>query len=98
MGLRDFNLFLSFIFEVISFMKFKRTKCLPVTLLNVVRYLIISLRCPVLKPYGECASASFKKTIFPEMVTKVVNQILLNLNKKDPAVLPKNIVYGLAGG
>ena len=31
------------------------------------------------------------------MVTKVVNQILWNLNKKDPAVLPKNIVYGLAG-
>ena len=31
------------------------------------------------------------------MVTEVVNQILWNFNKTDPAVLPKNIVYGLAG-
>ena len=68
------------------------------------RYLIKCRSLPYNLPSGSSAQTlrrarqrEFQKTIFPEMVTKVLNQILLNLNKKDPAVLPKNIVYGLAG-
>ena len=57
-GLSDFNLFLPFIKKGISFIKFKWIKCLPVTLLNVARFLPISLPGPVLKLNGERASAS----------------------------------------
>ena len=57
-GLSDFNLFLPFIKKEISFIKFNWIKCLPVTLLNVARFLTISLPGPVLKPDGERASAS----------------------------------------